>query len=40
VINDDVEACYRRVSAILSAERLRRDRQGGLIDFVRALNNG
>lgn len=37
LVNDDVEACYARVEQILAAERLRRARQTGLIDFVRDL---
>jgi guanylate kinase len=37
LVNDDVEACYTRVVQILAAERLRRARQTGLIDFVRDL---
>ncbi|MBC2667103.1 guanylate kinase [Novosphingobium flavum] len=37
VVNDDVETCFAKVSAILHAERMRRTRQTGLIDFVREL---
>ena len=37
VINDDVEACFRQVHGILNAERLRRARQTGLVDFTRDL---
>jgi guanylate kinase len=37
VINDDVEACFEKVKTILEAERMRRLRQTGLIDFVREL---
>jgi guanylate kinase len=37
VINDDIEACYAKVRMILEAERMRRLRQTGLIDFVREL---
>jgi guanylate kinase len=37
LVNDDVEACYARVFQILEAERQRRARQTGLIDFVREL---
>ena len=36
-INDDVEACYGEVMAILRAERLKRRRQIGLIGFARDL---
>ena len=37
VINDDIEACFAEVQGILRAERLRRARQTGLVDFVRGL---
>ncbi len=37
VINDDLERAYAQVRAILSAERLRRDRRPGLFDFERRL---
>ena len=37
VVNDDIETCFQRVRQILAAERLRRLRQTGLIDFVREL---
>jgi guanylate kinase len=37
VINRDVRRAYEEVCAILSAERLRRERQTGLSAFVRAL---
>jgi guanylate kinase len=37
VINDDVDACFRQVHGILEAERLRRARQTGLVDFTRDL---
>ena len=37
VVNDDVEACYAKVAQILAAERMKRARQTGLIDFVRGL---
>jgi guanylate kinase len=37
VINDDIEACFGKVRMILEAERMRRLRQTGLIDFVREL---
>jgi len=37
VINDDIEACFEKVRTILQAERMRRLRQTGLIDFVREL---
>jgi guanylate kinase len=37
VINDDVDACFAKVSQILAAERMKRQRQTGLIPFVREL---
>ena len=37
VINDDVEKCFAQVCGILRAERMKRRRQTGLIDFVRDL---
>lgn len=40
VINDDVETCFAKVREILEAERMRRTRQTGLIDFVRELTKG
>ncbi|NBE08351.1 guanylate kinase [Paragemmobacter ruber] len=38
LINDDLDATFTRLTTILQAERLRRDRQPGLADFVRGLN--
>ena len=37
LINDDVAACFEKVSQILTAERMKRRRQKGLIGFVRDL---
>jgi guanylate kinase len=37
VINHDIERAFDEVRAILAAERLRRERQTGLSDFVRGL---
>ena len=37
VVNDVVEDAHRQITAILTAERLRRRRQLGLTEFVRAL---
>ena len=37
VVNDDIERCFEQVRTILHAERLRRSRQTGLVDFVRGL---
>ncbi|KPF65626.1 guanylate kinase [Porphyrobacter sp. AAP60] len=37
IINDDVNVCFEKVHAILEAERMRRQRQTGLIPFVRGL---
>ncbi|KQN07280.1 MULTISPECIES: guanylate kinase [unclassified Sphingomonas] len=39
LVNDDVDACFRKVQTILAAERLRRSRQTGLIGFIRKLMN-
>lgn len=40
VINDDVQAAQAKIASILSAERLRRTRQPGLIGFVDRLTKG
>ena len=37
VVNDDLDRSVRSVRAILAAERLRRDRQNGMTEFVRTL---
>lgn len=37
VINEDVQACFAKVREILHAERMKRQRQTGLIPFVREL---
>jgi guanylate kinase len=37
IINDDVEKAERELEAIVAAERLNRQRQTGLVDFVRTL---
>ncbi|WP_324262416.1 guanylate kinase [Altererythrobacter sp. H2] len=37
VINDNVQACFGKVQQILAAERMKRQRQTGLIPFVREL---
>ena len=37
VINEDVQACFAKVREILDAERMKRQRQTGLIPFVREL---
>ena len=37
VVNDDIDHCFESVRTILHAERLRRARQTGLVDFVREL---
>jgi guanylate kinase len=37
VINDEVDTCFAKVSEILHAERMKRRRQTGLIDFVRGM---
>jgi guanylate kinase len=40
VINEDVEDCLAQVHAILRAERLKRHRGVGLVDFVKTLREG
>lgn len=40
VINDDFDRCLKEVKAILTAERVRRTRRTGLIDFVSRLREG
>ncbi len=40
VINDDIAECLAQVHAILLAERRRRERQVGLLNFVKALREG
>ena len=40
VINRDLETSVARVEAILQAERLKRARQIGLVDFVKGLREG
>ena len=40
IVNDDLEISIQRVRAILLAERLKRDRQVGLSEFVRELRSG
>lgn len=37
VVNDDINACFDKVTGILHSERMRRARQTGLVDFVREL---
>lgn len=37
LVNDDAQACFENVRTIMSAERLKRSRQTGLIGFVRSL---
>ena len=40
LVNRDLEACEADLRTILTAERLKRDRQPWLNDFVRGLNTG
>nr|WP_227711816.1 guanylate kinase [Sneathiella sp. P13V-1] len=40
VVNDDLERCIGEVKAILKAERVRRIRRTGLLQFVDALREG
>lgn len=39
-LDQDVDGCFGKVREILAAERMRRTRQTGLIDFVRGLMRG
>ena len=38
LVNEDLEATFEKLKTILAAERMRRDRQPGLAEFVRGLN--
>jgi guanylate kinase len=40
IINDDLDRSLQQIESILAAERLRRVRQSGLSEFVRALSGG
>jgi guanylate kinase len=40
VVNDDVPSAGAQIRSILAAERLRRRRQTGLVDFVKKLTGG
>lgn len=40
IVNHGIEDSVRQVQAVLTAERLRRDRQVGLHEFVKALREG
>jgi guanylate kinase len=40
IVNHDVDASMVQLQAILAAERLRRERQVGLNEFVRGLRAG
>ncbi|RMF11947.1 MAG: guanylate kinase [Alphaproteobacteria bacterium] len=40
IINDELEAALDRIRSILRAERLKRDRQTGLVKFVKDLMEG
>lgn len=40
IVNEDVEEALSRVRSILIAERLKRERQPGLLDFVKLLRDG
>ncbi|MGD0190101.1 MAG: guanylate kinase [Rhizomicrobium sp.] len=37
IVNDDIDSAHAKITAILTSERLKRARQIGLSDFVRAL---
>ncbi len=38
IVNDDIDTAFNALTTILRAERLRRDRQPALSDFIRSLN--
>ena len=38
LVNDDLDETFARLLTVLQAERMRRDRQPGMADFVRGLN--
>ncbi len=38
ILNDDIELAQEQLRSILSAERLKRRRQTGLVDFVNTFN--
>jgi guanylate kinase len=40
IVNDDMEKALRQIKNILAAERLKRERQTGLLDFVKLLRAG
>ncbi|HTI87480.1 MAG TPA: guanylate kinase, partial [Alphaproteobacteria bacterium] len=40
IVNREIDASVAAVQAILAAERLKRERQIGLSDFVKALREG
>ena len=40
IVNDDVERAQTQLETILAAERLKRQRQTGLVDFVKRLTSG
>ncbi|WP_119419547.1 guanylate kinase [Desertibaculum subflavum] len=40
VVNDDSDRCLEDIYAVLRAERIRRQRQTGLLDFVKMLREG
>ena len=40
IVNDDVNKAQTQLETILAAERLRRQRQTGLVDFVKRLTSG
>ena len=40
IVNDDFDAAYQEIRAVLHAERLKRERREGLLDFVGGLLAG
>ena len=40
IVNEDVDEAHRQLQSIVAAERLKRERQTGLVDFVKQLTAG
>jgi guanylate kinase len=40
ILNDDIRTAQAQLNSILSAERLKRRRQTGLVNFVKKFNEG
>ena len=40
ILNEDIDQAEKHLYSILAAERLKRQRQTGLVDFVKILTGG